>query len=379
MTLTANQFDFDLPEELIAQHPLAQRSRSRLMVLRREDGAVEHSTFADLPELLREGDLLVVNDTRVIPAKFFCRRATGAKIEGLFIQEVAAGQWQVMLRGAGKCKLGERLTIDGDDDVTVELLENDGKGQWRIAVTPAEPAVTVLDRVGRTPLPPYIRRADASQDADDRQRYQTVYAAQPGAVAAPTAGLHFTDDVLAALDDRGIERVAVTLHVGRGTFLPVKVDHLADHDMHAEWYELSAAAAERLSAARAEGRRIVAVGTTSVRVLETIAQKEGRLPISSEGGPVESQQDAADEMGMRPLFAPASGWTDIFLYPPADFLAVDALITNFHLPKSTLVMLIAAFCSPRQTTGTATILNAYAQAVANAYRFYSYGDAMLIE
>ena len=358
MTSTADQFDFELPEELIAQQPLADRSRSRLMVLHRGDGSIEHRTFVDLPELLTPGDVLVVNDTRVIPAKFLCRRATGAKIEGLFIRETSVGQWEVMLKNAAKCAIGERLSIDGADDVTVELIENEGKGRWRLAVAPAGPAVAVLDRIGRTPLPPYIRRADASQDIDDRRRYQTVYAAQPGAVAAPTAGLHFTDDVLAALDDRGIERVALTLHVGLGTFLPVKVDRLDDHDMHAEWYELSAAAASRLNAARAEGRRIVAVGTTSVRVLETIAQKS--------------------EKRDGPLFCPASGWTDIFLYPPANFLAVDALVTNFHLPKSTLVMLVAAFCSPGQTSGTATILSAYAQAVANDYRFYSYGDAMLI-
>ena len=356
MSLTTNDFDFDLPQELIAQRPLAQRDQSRLMVLHRDSGATEHRTFADLPGLLRPGDVLVLNDTRVIPAKFFCRRASGGRIEGLFLGEADVGVWDVMLKNAGRCKIGESLTAEGADDVALELLANCGQGRWSVRVHPDAPAVSILDRIGQTPLPPYIHRADGSPDAAaDPSRYQTVYAERPGAVAAPTAGLHFTDAVFHALDARGIERVTLTLHVGLGTFLPVKADRLTEHTMHAEWYDLSAETAEKLNAARREGRRIVAVGTTSVRALETVAEK-----------------------GKRPLFSPASGWTDIFIYPPAEFRAVDALVTNFHLPKSTLLMLVAAFCSPGSTDGISTILNAYAEAVARKFRFFSYGDAMLI-
>ncbi|HDZ21892.1 hypothetical protein LCGC14_0226220 [marine sediment metagenome] len=357
MPPATDDFDFDLPQSLIAQHPLDSRDASRLMVLRRATGEVAHRTFSDLPHLLRPDDLLVINDTRVIPARFFCRRATGGKIEGLFTRETAPGQWDVMLKGAGRCTVGERLELIGDD-VELTLAAKLGEGCWRITIEPACPAVDVLDRAGRTPLPPYIRRPDASNDTDDRQRYQTVYADQPGAVAAPTAGLHFTQAVFDALAARGVETLTLTLHVGLGTFLPVKVGRLADHQMHAEWYELSAAAAERLNAARRQGRRIVAVGTTSVRVLETVAR---------------------DAPAGGDLFGPASGWTDIFLYPPAEFRATDALITNFHLPRSTLVMLVAAFCAPGETGGTQMILNAYAQAVRQGYRFFSYGDAMLVD
>jgi S-adenosylmethionine:tRNA ribosyltransferase-isomerase len=356
--LRADAFDFDLPEELIAQRPIDRRDQSRLMGVCRPEGELAHHVFADLPDLLRPTDVLVLNDTRVIPARFNCRRSTGRKIEGLFIQEDAPGLWDVMLKNAGRCNVDDTLSVPGHDDVEVTLLEDCGQGRWRVGVRPAEPAVLVLDRIGQTPLPPYIRRADDSQDAVDRSRYQTVYADRPGAVAAPTAGLHFTDTVFDALDVHGVERVTLTLHVGLGTFLPVKTDRLDDHQMHSEWYELSAEAAERLNAARRDGRRIVAVGTTSVRVLETVAR------------------DAPT--GGEP-FGAASGWTDIFIYPPADFRAVDALITNFHLPRSTLVMLVAAFCSPGGTDGTRMILDAYAQAVQREYRFYSYGDAMLIE
>jgi len=315
-----------------------------------------HHVFADLPKLLREGDVLVLNDTRVIPARFFGRRETGGRIEGLFLREDSEGRWRVMLKGAGRCKAGERLTAD--NDLRLELVENLGQGRWALRAETDQSAVSVLDRIGQTPLPPYIRRPDDSHEQADRPRYQPGYARQPGAVAAPTAGLPFTPAVFDALDERGIERVTLTLHVGLGTFLPVKAHALDAHDMHAEWYDLSAGAAERLSAARAAGRRLIAVGTTSVRVLETVARAAG-----PDGD----------------LFGPASGWTDIFLYPPADFRATDALVTNFHLPKSTLLMLVAAFCCPGGADGLPMILAAYAEAVAREYRFYSYGDAMLIE
>ena len=353
MTLCLSDFAYPLDAERIAQAPGERRDASRLMSLRRAEGEIGHHRFADLPDLLREGDLLVLNDTRVIPAKFAARRATGGRIEGLFLREERIGVWEVMLKNAGRCKPGE--TLDPGAGATLELGENLGAGRWRVSVRPPQWAAEVLDRVGATPLPPYIRRPDASQDPADRQRYQTVYAAAPGAVAAPTAGLHFTEDLLDALTRKGIEQARVTLHVGLGTFAPVQCEDLSRHPMHAEWYDLPARAAEQLNAARAAARRVVAVGTTSVRVLEAAAPPPGEA------------------------FGSASGWTRLFLYPPAAFAAVDALITNFHLPKSTLLMLVAAFASPGSVDGLATILRAYAEAARLEYRFYSYGDAMLIE
>lgn len=362
MIPSTRDFDFELDEALIAQEPARFRDRSRLMVLDRRDGCVSHRVFSELPDLLRGGDLLVLNDTRVIPAKFTCRRATGGKIEGLFCRETQSGQWLVMLKNAGRCKISETLDLVGSDGVRLILRESIGKGQWLLDVDPPGSAEQILRKAGATPLPPYIRRADLSQDHADRNRYQTVYAARAGAVAAPTAGLHFTDDIFRKLSERDIETVTVTLHVGMGTFKPVESDDLDGHEMHSEWYDLSPESAAKLNSARREGRRIVAVGTTSVRVIETLA---------GEGVKNSRPQDE--------LFAPAAGWTDIFIYPPARFHAVDTLITNFHLPKSTLLMLTAAFCAPGSTDGIKVILNAYHQAVEQKYRFFSYGDAMLIE
>ena len=401
--MQASEFDFPFDEQLIAHQPLARRDESRLMHLSRPGGSVGHHGFRELPALLREGDVLVLNDTRVIPARFFARRATGGRIEGLFLHEPAAGTWSVMLKGADRCGLGERLAVEGTD-VRLELREKLQAGQWMLAVDPARPAVDILEQCGTTPLPPYIRRAPRStgilpvsrmgvspmqsqpvgetpaprpdghgrdarethgQDArvTDAERYQTIYAAKPGAVAAPTAGLHFTPEIFDALSRRGIETAHVTLHVGAGTFLPVKADDISHHTMHAEWFDLPAATADRLRAARAARRRIVAVGTTAVRVLETAAATNA------------DESDAATS----DMFRPASGWTRIFIYPPYTFRAVDALITNFHLPRSTLFMLVSAFGAPGRTDGIAILRAAYAQAVAERYRFFSYGDAMLID
>jgi len=360
MTLRLGDFDYLLDPQRIAQRPVGRRDESRLMVLQRRDGTRDHHVFRDLPGLLRSDDLLVVNDTRVIPARFSCRRATGGKVEGLFLREGEPGQWDVLLRNAGRCREGELLAlVESEPAVAIELLVRHGQGAWGVAVRPARPAADVLARAGRTPLPPYIHRPGLPDEpgdveGEDRRRYQTVYAARDGAVAAPTAGLHFTPRVLDELADRGIRTAHVTLHVGLGTFAPVKVEDLSEHVMHREWYELSAAAASAVRAARADGRRVIAVGTTSVRVLESAAGATGEIE-------------------------PASGWTDLFLYPPAEFHAVDAMITNFHLPRSTLLMLVAAFCSPGETAGLAMILDAYAEAARREYRFYSYGDAMLIE
>ncbi len=352
-TLRTADFDYVLPPERIAQQPLDQRDQSRLMVLRRDSGRIEHHIFSDLKDLLQPGDVLVLNDTRVIPARFFARRATGGRVEGLFLHEETPGRWKCMLRNAGRCRCGESLVLQGSREATLTLEENHGEGCWTLRANPAVPAFELLEADGITPLPPYIHRQAQPGDSDDRTRYQTVFADRPGAVAAPTAGLHFTPELLDRLEARGVATARVTLHVGPGTFLPVKTADLTGHTMHSEWYELREQTAAMLSAAKAAGRRIVAVGTTAVRVLETVTA------------------------GGQPL-RPSSGWTDIFLYPPADFHAVDALITNFHLPKSTLIMLVAAFCTPGETSGRKMILDAYRQAVDEEYRFYSYGDAMLI-
>ena len=350
--LGPQDFVYDLPAELIAQVPCRRRDACRLMHLDRESGNIVDRVFRDLVDLLRPGDLLVLNDTRVMPAKFSARRDTGGRVDGLFLREHEDGTWQVLLRNAGRCRPGQTLTLSRRYSLT--LMSSQGQGQWLVRLPARASARQVLDEVGTTPLPPYIRRPGPMPDDQDRRCYQTVFARVPGAVAAPTAGLHFTDELLHDLADRGIERTEVTLHVGLGTFAPVKAERLAEHNMHREWYELPARAAEAVRMTRARGGRIVAVGTTVVRVLTSAARRP------------------------EP-FGPHSGWTDIFLYPPADFELVDALITNFHLPGSTLVMLAAAFCQPGGVGGRERILSAYRQAVEKGYRFYSYGDAMLID
>ncbi len=350
MTPKTADFDYDLPDELIAQKPVEPRDKSRLMVLDRTTGEIRHHHFGELPAMLREGDLLVLNDTRVIPAKFLCRRRTGGQIEGLFLRELSDGQWEAMLKGAGRCKTGEELTFVEEPPTIAKLESNLGEGLWHLSVSPPRDAVELLERIGTTPLPPYIHRDHP--DSHDGLTYQTVYAARPGAVAAPTAGLHFTENILADLQARKIESLNVTLHVGLGTFAPVKAEQLDRHEMHSEWYELSASTAKAIVDAKRQGRRIVAVGTTSVRVLETAAAK----------GPLSAR----------------SGWTDLFIYPPGEFRVVDTMLTNFHLPRSTLLMLVAAFCRPGSTDGIQIIKDAYAEAIRQKYRFYSYGDAMLI-
>ena len=394
MGLRTDDFDYPLDEALIAQAPSAKREDSRLMHLRRGDGSTEHRHFRDLPQLLRSGDLLVLNDTKVIPARFTARRRSGGRIDGLFLRELSLGRWEVLLRNAGKCRLDEAIVCDGPGEVKLALAEDLGMGRWMLTMAQPAPAHQVLESIGTAPLPPYIKPS-AEQANADRERYQTVYAAKAGAVAAPTAGLHFTPELLAELAGRGIERTCVTLHVGMGTFLPVKTPDIAQHQMHSEWYELSEQSAQQISRARAEGRRIVAVGTTSVRVLETAARQQA----SGQPEPEDKDQNmgATPKRGCRPLggedvsktipptgdmrskIQPSTGWTDIFIYPPAEFRVVDALVTNFHLPRSTLLMLISAFASPGDTQGIKKILDAYRQATAMRYRFFSYGDAMLID
>jgi S-adenosylmethionine:tRNA ribosyltransferase-isomerase len=343
--MRADELDFFLPPELIAQAPSPHRSNSRLLHYDRAGKAITHRVFSDLPALLRDGDVLVFNDARVIPARFTLRKITGGRIEGLFIAEIARGTWRVLLRDAGSAR---EFFFANDPKLAVKATASLGEGEFEVSIASNESAQVLLDRLGRMPLPPYIKREKDrdARDADDRKRYQTVYAKSPGSVAAPTAGLHFTDDVFQALDARGIRRIQVTLHVGMGTFKPVSTETLWGHKMHSEHYEIDAIAADALNRAQAEKRRIVAVGTTAARVLESY--------------PVEPWQAT-------------NGQTDIFIYPPYRWKRVDALLTNFHLPKSTLVALVAAL------VGLDEQRRIYQAAIEKKYRFFSYGDAMLIE
>ncbi len=337
-----SELQYGLPPELIAQHAVEPRDASRLLVLHRDSGRIEHRTFRDVSEYLNADDCLVLNNTRVIPARFFCRRATGGRVEGLYLHQ-RDGAWCVMLKPGGRLKVGERLACDGAD-VQLRLEAKLERGEWLVRPEPDTSPLDLLSQVGQTPLPPYIQRG-AEPEAGDVTRYQTVYAQEPGAVAAPTAGLHFTPGLLNRIATNGVRRTEVTLHVGAGTFVPVEAEDLAGHRMHAEWFEVSEDAAAALDATRRADGRLIAVGTTAARVLESMGASD---------------------------FAATQCWTDIFLYPPYVFRNVDVLITNFHLPGSTLLALVMAFASCEQ------IRTAYAAAVAERYRFYSYGDAMLI-
>jgi len=349
-----SELQYDLPSELIAQRPVEPRDASRLLVLDRASGRITHCAFRDIGTYLTARDCLVLNDTRVIPARFFCRRVSGGRIEGLFLH-VAADAWRVMLKPAARLRVGEAL-LSPDSDVRLVIMARLERGEWLGRPDPAVDPLAWLAQVGQTPLPPYIHRGASGRgapDAADAERYQTVYAARPGAVAAPTAGLHFTPGLLAELARRGVQRASVTLHVGAGTFVPIEAEDLAQHRMHAEWYEVTPSALTTLRGARAGGQCLVAVGTTAARVLESLP--DGVL----------------DGAGIDAGCA-RSAWTDIFIYPPYRFRHVDHLITNFHLPGSTLLALVMAFASPE------LIRAAYAAAIAERYRFYSYGDAMLI-
>jgi S-adenosylmethionine:tRNA ribosyltransferase-isomerase len=343
------ELDFHLPPGLIAQEPVADRAASRLLHYRRSDRSVSHRRFEELPDLLVPGDLLVLNDAQVIPARFSLVKPTGGRVDGLFLAEVRPGQWEVLLKNLGPPLRAGALSFADEPSLTARLLEQRAAGDYLIQLSSHEPAVAVLERVGRMPLPPYIRRKKGhdDRDAEDRRRYQTVYARASGSVAAPTAGLHFTEAVFRSLEQRGVDRCFVTLHVGQGTFKPVTADRLEDHVMHSEAYSVGPDAAEALNRARREGRRIVAVGTTAARVLES--QPEGRA------------------------IEPRTGSTDIFIYPPYRWKHVDALISNFHLPMSTLIALVAALI------GIDEQRRLYQLAIEQKYRFFSYGDAMLME
>jgi len=340
-----SDFDYELPPERIAAEPAKPRDRARLLHVRL-DGFGDHHVY-ELADLLRPNDLLVINDTKVIPARLYGARG-GVKVEVLLHKkdDTTGTCWLVLAKPGKRLRLGDVINFAPDFSATVLEKREEGEILLRFLCDDAT-LLKLLERYGHVPLPPYIKRPQGDT-AEDHENYQTVYAKREGAVAAPTAGLHFTPELFAKLDAKGIERVTVTLHVGAGTFLPVKVDRIRDHVMHAEWGEVSAAAAEKINAAREGGRRIVAVGTTALRVLET----------------------AANDKGFVNLF---TAETSIFIYPGYRFKCVDALMTNFHLPKSTLLMLVSAFA------GFERIREAYAHALAQKYRFYSYGDAMLLD
>jgi S-adenosylmethionine:tRNA ribosyltransferase-isomerase len=346
MEMKTAEFDYNLPANLIAQHPLEDRAAARMMVLRRDTGSIEHRCVRELPCFLQSGDLLVVNDTRVIPARILGKRTdTGGKVELLLLEQCGPNVWRALCRARRRPQMGSQLTL-ADGRVQAEVLSLEPEGRTTVRLECRETLVDVLEEVGLTPLPPYIKRPDGPEPAD-RERYQTVYATNPGAVAAPTAGLHMTTDLLDQLAARGVARTAITLHVGPGTFRPVTAELVEEHVMESERSEVSPETAEKVNRTREEGGRVIAVGTTTVRTLES----------------------AAADGGMVRTF---SGRTDLFIRPPYAFKAVDCMLTNFHLPKSTLLMMISAFA------GRDLIMKAYHEAVEAGYRFYSYGDCMLI-
>jgi S-adenosylmethionine:tRNA ribosyltransferase-isomerase len=353
-------FDYELPPERIAQQPAERRDGSRLLVVNRAAGTFAHRRFPDLLEALRAGDVLVLNNSRVIPARLRAENArTGGRFEVLLLEENGPNDWWTMMRPAKRARPGTRLRFRRHDgspaSLTAEVTALNAEGHRRLRFDTDTPLLTALDDLGEMPLPPYIARAAGASSTADRERYQTVYAQPPGSVAAPTAGLHFTPELLEAARARGVDVRFVTLHVGVGTFAPVKADRVTDHVMHAERFAVEAATADAINAAKTEGRRVVAVGTTVMRVLESVAREHaGRI-------------------------VPGAGRTDIFIHPPFRFRAVDALLTNFHLPRSTLLMLVSAFAAPGETTaGRDLVLRAYAEAVREGYRFFSYGDAMFL-
>ena len=348
--MKTEDLNYELPEELIAQSPCRRRARSRLLVLDRPIQAPADRLFSDLPEYLNPGDCLVLNDTRVLPARFYSRKETGAFIEGLYLHTDTEGRWVVLFKNSRRLKEGRRLILldkEGRSSGAAGVIQKLDGGQWILEPESDESARVVLARIGFAPLPPYIHRDKADErSADDLFDYQTVYARRPGAVAAPTAGLHFDSDLLERISQMGVRLAYVTLHVGIGTFRPVQTETLEEHPMHSEQYELTEEAAGVINETVKQGGRIIAVGTTSVRTLETIARDR--------------------------QVTPQQGSTRLFIQPGYQFQIVDAMVTNFHLPKSTLLALVAAFA------GLDTIKQAYHHAVEQRYRFFSYGDAMLI-
>jgi S-adenosylmethionine:tRNA ribosyltransferase-isomerase len=350
-------FDFELPGELIAQTPTPARDASRLLILDRQSGKCEHGQFRDLLNHLAAGDVLVLNNSRVIPARVRGSNArTGGRFEILLLEQSAPNQWWTLLRPGKRARVGTRVLLadvrgrHAGVEATVVGVNGEGHRELRFTGTPD--IVEALEQLGEVPLPPYIQRTDATHSAQDRERYQTVFAQPPGSVAAPTAGLHFTEQLLDELRRRGVRVCFVTLHVGLGTFAPVKTEDLSAHLMHEERYYLTPETAHAIMEAKQDGHRIIAVGTTSLRVLESAATAQG--------------------------LAAGHGRTRLFVHPPYQFKTVDHLLTNFHLPRSTLLMLVSAFAAPGETRGRDLVLAAYREAIRMRYRFFSYGDAMLI-
>ena len=341
--MKTDDFDFELPEELIAQEPILKRDSSRLMVVDKKTGSISHHVFTDIVDLLNKGDVLVLNDTKVIPARLFgIKENTNAHIEVLLLNNIENNIWSCLVKPAKRVKEGTIISF-GDGLLKAKCLEVDDEGIRKIEFKYDGIFMEILDKLGTMPLPPYIKTK-----LKDKDRYQTVYAKNIGSAAAPTAGLHFTNELLEKIKNKGIIICYVTLHVGLGTFRPVKVEDVSKHKMHSEYYEMNEETANILNKAKEDGRRIISVGTTSVRVLETVMNKYN-------------------------YFCKCSGWTDIFIYPGYKFKAIDNLITNFHLPKSTLIMLVSALASRE------IILNAYKEAVKEKYRFFSFGDSMFIK
>lgn len=338
--MKTSDFVYDLPEELIAQTPLERRDASRLLVLDKYTGRTEHRHFSDLPSYLRPGDCLVLNDSRVIPARLFGTRQSGGAVEVVLLRDLGGGKWECLTRPGKKMRPGTEVSFGDELSAVVEAVMPDGNRVLQFTYDGI--FLEILERLGHMPLPPYIKA-----QLDDPERYQTVYAREPGSAAAPTAGLHFTNELLDAIRAMGVDVRFVTLHVGLGTFRPVKAEDIEDHEMHSEYCTIPAETAEAINRAKQSGGRVIAVGTTSCRTLESLAKDDGTIEA-------------------------ASGWTNIFIYPGYRFKCVDALVTNFHLPGSTLVMLVSALA------GRENILNAYNEAVAERYRFFSFGDAMFI-
>jgi S-adenosylmethionine:tRNA ribosyltransferase-isomerase len=346
MSVSLEDFAYPLPQELIAFYPARKRDHSRLLVLDRNRGKTEHKLFYQMIDYLQEGDGLVINQTKVFPARVFGKnKKNDRKVEVLFLRRLDEDRWEVLLKPAKRASEGTSISFD-QDGLTCEIGGRTESGSWLAKVDSCDDFFEVLEKIGKVPLPPYIKR---EAEPDDKHTYQTVYAKQTGAVAAPTAGLHFTEELLSRIEERGVEKIPITLHVGWDSFRPVRTDDPADHTLASEYFEIDAPSAERINQIKKSGQRIVAVGTTTVRALETAADdaKDGHIK-------------------------PQSGWTKKFIYPPYEFKAVDAMITNFHLPRSTLLLLVSAFASRE------LILQAYQEAIRLKYRFYSYGDAMLI-
>ena len=341
-----SSYDYKLPQSLIAQHPAPKRDQSRMLFLERKSGKISNRNFTEIVSLLPESSCLVINNTKVLPARIPGKRQSGGKIEALLIEENNNGDWSAIVRKAGRIKQGERLEFC-DGKLLAKAKERLEEGEWLLEFEETERLKERLEDVGLPPMPPYIERRNASdlQNTKDRERYQTCFATEPGAIAAPTAGLHFTPEILTEIGNRGIDILEVTLHVGLGTFSSIDQEDIRKHKMHAEFFSVSSQTLRQLQVYQNNNKQMINVGTTSVRVLETL---------------------------VRQNFQESSGWTDIFIYPPCKFTMTDGLLTNFHLPKSTLMLLVSAFC------GREFLLSSYQHAVAEKYRFFSYGDCMLI-